>query len=163
VRRDETADNVRVTAEILGAAVHDASAPSASGCWRYGVARCCRRRPRTGVCELRDGGDVDDVERGIGRRSTQTIRVAPVHVGDCIEVAEVDGGPVDAETFVDAPRAGTSAIRPLGRITWSPGDSVRKTALGGQAASRTQPVTRLRGSEARLERRAVGLPLRPYS
>ncbi len=100
--------------------------------------------------------------------STQTIRVASrPRVGDRIEVAEVDRGPVDAEAFVDArDEAERPAVR-VGRQDHVVAgiDSVRRIASSAASPLANASPWPAPSSDARHVSSAlrVGLPLRAYS
>ena len=136
----------------------DASAPKASGCWRYGVANVLSTTTRAfvGVRELGDRLDVDDRQRRIGRR------LDPHHPGlvaprraERSRVAQVNRGPRDAVRLVNACDEPESAAVRVGgddhviaRV-----EGAQHRVLRRESARERQAVTRaLERRDARLER-----------
>ena len=136
----------------------DTSAPSASGCWRNGVANVLSTTTRACVGELGDRLDVDDRERRVGRRLDphESRLVAPRGL-ERGGVAQIDRRPRHAVTLVHArDEPERPAVRVGGDDHVVAGiERAQDRVLGRETARERETVARvLQRRDARLERGA---------
>ena len=172
VDRDEAADDVGVTAEVLRASsARRRRRRARAGAGGTASRTCCRRRRRAPrACATAATAAMSTiVSSGFVGVSTQTSRVASRHARvERVEVGEVGGAPRRRRS-ARAPSTTSRNVPPYassGRTTWSPG---RRACAAPRprrpCRSRTRGrAPRLRATRGTPRARArVGLPVRPYS
>ena len=162
--RDEPADDVGVAAEVLRASsAPTTSAPSASGCWRYGVANVLSTTTRASrACASSATAAMSTIDSvGLVGDSIQTRRVSSRHAAvERVGVAQVARGPRDAVPLVHARDEPERAAVRVGRDDHVVAgiERAQDRVLGREPAREREPVPRaLERRDARLERgRASG-------